>query len=548
MFRTTTIGWGQGMILTGILHSSLGGFTVIRGVAPLGELARCSEFNAEYQRTLIDTHKAEIERFLADRQFLFFPEVILSASLEFDFSAYKGKHSVAPVADIHSGFGFNSNINGLSVKTVTTKLPKTFETVGGASPPLLAYLELPEEQLTRGLKLFRIDGNHRLSAALNAKPGEANYTLPTPFCIVLHDDPDQARRFEKVVFHNINAKQIPLTSEENLRLILQTGDGALFSDEDLFGNPSFGPAYYLARKLLLQFNTEFLSGLAKHFGNRYTLALALTQFLIAKDDGLKEAIDATSLDAQLPRLRDALKTVNSVYEESHRTHLRESACHGVLVAFIYFALRNQGKQLPTFARWVTSNRIDRLAPSTTTRGLGYHYHLGRTQAVDAVSLVEVFESVLSARRREVFVSMEFGAHTEAVYSAIEAAIEQVNGDHALQQADLALKPIRIDRENRGHSYTIADAILQIIDGCGVLIADLTQSNKNVYHEVGFLMGLNQGRGEPHENFILIADANKVEDSTIGFNLRAWQQIRFNDTLDLTRKLVDSLEQHFELKG
>ncbi|SBP86863.1 hypothetical protein THIARS_50111 [Thiomonas delicata] len=50
------------------------------------------------------------------------------------------------------------------------------------------------------------------------------------------------------------------------------------------------------------------------------------------------------------------------------------------------------------------------------------------------------------------------------------------------------------------------------------------------------------------NFILIADANKVEDKTIGFNLRAWQQVRFNDTLDLTRKLVDSLEQHFELKG
>lgn len=195
-----------------------------------------------------------------------------------------------------------------------------------------------------------------------------------------------------------------------------------------------------------------------------------------------------------------------------------------------------------------SNRIDRLAPATTTRGLGYHYHLGRTQAVDAASLVEVFESVLSARHREVFVSMEFGTHTDAVYTAIETAITQVNEVHALQQAGLALKPIRIDRENKGHSYTIADEILQVIDGCGVLIADLTQSNKNVYHEVGFLMGLNQGRGEPHENFILIADAEKVEDKTIGFNLRAWQQVRFKGTLDLTRQLVDSLEQHFELKA
>lgn len=537
------------MILSGILHTSLGGFTVIRGVAPLGELARCSRFDGAYQRNLIKTHKEEIERFLADRRYLFFPEVVLSASLRFDFNAYKGKQSVAPIDDIiRTGKGFKSNVDGLSVKVVTTKLPKTLETVGALNAPQLAYLELPDDQLDNGLILFRIDGNHRLSAAQDLKLGEATYALPTPFCIVLHDEPTEAQRFEKVVFHNINAKQIPLTSEENLRLILQTGEGALFSDSDLLDKPSFGPAYYLARKLLPQFNAEFLGGLSKHFENRHTLALALAQFLIAKDEGLKQAVDAAALDTQVPRLRESLKTVNTVYEEPHSLRLRESGCHGVLVAFAFFALKNTGKQLAAFARWIMSNRIDRLAPATTTRGLGYHYHLGRTQAVDAASLVEVFESVLSARRREVFVSMEFGNHTDAVFKAIEAAIAQVNKDHALQQADLALKPIRIDRENKGHSYTIADEILKIMDGCGLLIADLTQSNKNVYHEVGFLMGLNQGRGEPHENFILIADATKVEDKTIGFNLRAWQQIRFNDTLDLTGKLVDSLEQHFELKG
>ena len=528
------------MILSGILHTSLGGFTVIRGVAPLGDLARCSRFDGAYQRNLIETHKEEIERFLADRQYLFFPEVVLSASLRFKRSGngdWRDK-------------GFRANVDGLALKLIKTKLPTGYNVVGSQAAPTLAYLTLGEEQLEeeRGFRLFRIDGNHRLSAAKDLKPHEANYGLPTPFCIVLHDEPTDAQRFEKVVFHNINAKQIPLTSEENLRLILQAGDDALFSDSDLLDKPSFGPAYYLARKLLPQLNVEFLGGLTKPFENRHTLALALTQFLIAKDETLAQAFDAASLDDQVPRLRDALKMVNAVYEEPHRAHLRESGCHGVLVAFVYFALKNTGKQLPAFARWVMSNRIDRLAPATTTRGLGYHYHLGRTQAVDAASLVEVFDSVLSARRREVFVSMEFGTHTDAIYNAIEAAIERVNKDHALQQVDLALKTIRIDRENKGHSYTIADEILQIIDGCGLLIADLTQSNKNVYHEVGFLMGLNQGRGEPHENFILIADANQVKDNTIGFNLRAWQQIRFNDTLDLTNKLINSLEQHFQLRG
>lgn len=90
------------MILSGILHSSLGGFMVIRGVASLGDLARCSRFDPAYQRNLIDIHKAEIERFLADRQYLFFPEVVLSALLRFDFEKARGR-AVDPLGDIFSG-------------------------------------------------------------------------------------------------------------------------------------------------------------------------------------------------------------------------------------------------------------------------------------------------------------------------------------------------------------------------------------------------------------------------------------------------------------
>lgn len=536
------------MILSGILHTSLGGFWVIRGVAPLGELARCSRFDSAYQRNLIETHRSEIEQFLADRQFLFFPEVVLSASLNFDYAKARGK-SVQPLGDLFTGKGFISNVDGLSIRVAKTKLPKGLEVVGGNAAPTLAFIDIPEDQLgeVNGLRLFRIDGNHRLSAARDLKPGDATYQLDTPFCIVLHQDPTEKQRFEKVVFHNINAKQIPLTSEENLRLILQIGDGALFSDEDLLSKPSFGAAYWLARHLLPEFNAAFLSGLTKHFENKHTLALSLAQFLIAKE-AVAGGTEVAALQPEVERVRKAMIKVNACYSAAASQTLRESACHGVLTAFVYFALTNEGRQLPAFTRWIESNRIDRLSPATTTRGLGYHYHLGRTQAVDAASLVDVFESVLSARRREVFVSMEFGSHTDAVYKAIEAAIAQVNKDHALQQADLALKPIRIDRENKGHSYTIADEILKIMDGCGLLIADLTQSNKNVYHEIGFLMGLNQGRGEPHDNFILIADAAMVKDTTIGFNLRAWQQIRFKGTLDLTRNLVGALEQHFRLGG
>jgi hypothetical protein len=532
------------MILSGILHSSLGGFTVVRGVAPLGDLARCSGHNPAYQRNLIETHREEIERFLSDRKYLFFPEVVLSASLQFDFNAYKGKRAVNPIADIFAGKGFESNVNGLAVRVLKMRVGKQ---VLGASPaPEIAFIELPEAQLTKGLALFRIDGNHRLSAAQDTKQGDERYNLPTPFCVVLHDDVVLSQRFEKVVFHNINAKQIPLTSEENLRLILDVGDDQLFDDKVLLESPSFGPPYYLARKLFREMDARYLAGLRKPLENPYTLSLALTQFLRAKDEAVSKADSADALATQLPRLRDALRAVNEIYEKPHRQSLREAGCQGVLVAFVHFALKNEGRQLASFKRWVVSNRIDRLAPTSATRNLGYHYHLGRTQAVDAASLVEVFESILTARSRDVFVSMEFGSHTDAVFRAIETAIEKVNDVYRLQALNLALRPIRIDRVNVGHSYTIDTEILKVIDGAGLLIADLTQSNKNVYHEVGFLMGLNQGRGDAHDNFILIADKHKIKDNDIGFNLRAWQQVRFNDTLELTNKLVESLETRYQL--
>jgi hypothetical protein len=72
-----------------------------------------------------------------------------------------------------------------------------------------------------------------------------------------------------------------------------------------------------------------------------------------------------------------------------------------------------------------------------------------------------------------------------------------------------LRGIRIDHFNKGHSYTINDEILKVIEGTGLLIADLTFGNRNVYHEIGYLMGLNQGKGLLQENFILIADKRRA---------------------------------------
>jgi hypothetical protein len=532
------------MILSGILHYSLGGFTVIRGVAPLGDLARCSAFNPNYQRNLIETHKEEIERFLDDKQYLFFPEVILSALLHFDFNAYKGKDRDGSLAGVFSGKGFVSNINGLRIKTIVTKIPKGFELLGTSSAPQLAYLELPEKELEKGLRLFRIDGNHRLSAADSAQQGDVRYGLPTPFCIVLHEDKDLVQRFEKVVFHNINAKQIPLTSEENLRLILDSGKEKLFDDVILLESPSFGPAYYLARKFLVDMDRRYLNALAKPLEDSRSLALTVVQFLMDRQI-VTQTKDADALERQVPCLRSALQKLNTIYENTPM--LQANPCHGVLTAFFYFALHNEGKQLAAFSRWVTGNRIDCLTPTATARGL-YHYRLTRTQAVDAASLVRVFESILVARKREIFISMPFRDETKETYETIKKTVQQINEKHCL---NIQLRPIRIDDFKKGHSYTIDDEILKVIEGSGLLIADLTFGNRNVYHEIGYLMGLNRGNGREQDNFILIADKQvrgEELEGDIGFNLKSWQQLRFASTRQLEIELTQSLETYYALSS
>ena len=218
------------------------------------------------------------------------------------------------------------------------------------------------------------------------------------------------------MFHNINAKQIPLTSEENLRLIFETNGENLFSDKTLLNSPNFGPAYYLARKLLVDIDDRYLNAMKSALENRRSLVLALAKFLISKNI-VSDTKDTDHLDNQVQRIRDAFQEVNVIYRE--RPKLAENACHGVLVAFLYFALFNQGRQLPAFTHWVSSNRIDHLASGTISQVPGYHSHLGRLNAVDASSLVSVFEGVLTSRHREIFISMAFLEETNETYKTIQ---------------------------------------------------------------------------------------------------------------------------------
>lgn len=122
-------------------------------------------------------------------------------------------------------------------------------------------------------------------------------------------------------------------------------------------------------------------------------------------------------------------------------------------------------------------------------------------------------------------------------------------EHVADMVAIKLRQLRIDDHNEGHSYQISDKILSLIEDSGLLIADLTHPNTNVYHEVGFLMGVNKGKQLKQENFILVmrnkSDADN--DKRVGFNLRGWQQIRFTETDELKDKIRDSILKYYQFR-
>lgn len=89
------------MIIRGILDRSLSNQICIRGFARIKELARISKANEAYQRKLVDAQEKVVSNFLTEEnEMLFFPEVILSLRLKFDYTKIKakeGKKLLSPI-------------------------------------------------------------------------------------------------------------------------------------------------------------------------------------------------------------------------------------------------------------------------------------------------------------------------------------------------------------------------------------------------------------------------------------------------------------------
>lgn len=501
--------------LRGVFVESLGGFLVVRGFAKLSDLARLSHA-ADYQREIKPIHQQEIEAFYKRGEYLFFPEVVLALELLVDFEK-RDAPPEDPWGLVLRGEAFKSNVNSVTIKPTKTR---------AASALARMNITVPDEA---GAVMKRIDGNHRISA-FEALPDKVLLDAkPVSFCILLLQQ-GRAKQSERALFYNINSKALPLTSEEVYKGIIDDETG--FPDDVL--NKDFGAEFPLCRHLRKRLDFDYLPNLRRVFGQlpgASDLPDSRCSLLIESMRDWQGERRRLGLEMELPAETEMFKVIRRVNETYVDTRLSASASAGLFSAFVYFALADAhatgaASRYEQFETWVLRN---------------HQYELQRINATD---LIRIFEKVAKARGRQIFVSMDFKGNYKPNLEAIQAAVNDLNTQYKL---DIKLRPIRIDQFDTGYSYEINDEILRLIEESGLLIADLTGGNKNVYHEIGYLMGLNQGKGLKHENFILLHNGSiGVAKDDVGFNLTSIKQLRVDDTNALREQVKQQVAVYYGL--
>lgn len=597
--------------LEGIIYKTFNHYVVLRGFAPIKDLAAISHKPKSYQRNAVDEHKIEIVKFLDSGEYKYFPEITLACRVERynEFASNIGVDSAVDRDDAQF-------VKGLRV--LGERLP--YEGYRARH----AYLIKTTDE-----DLVRVDGNHRLEPFDNgnekiwekAKVDKTSIEeLIVPYTVIFSEK-EFGDKFEAGIFHNINFRQLPLREEASLKIINELN---AFEDKE-----QLGVAYPLALKMIDYIKQGGFAqipwlGLNVDIDKSYyrTACLRIVQLLLSQQEMIRESLAKAyqennklekiiedknklldNLTKELQEKRQAIGKIEienpdfirmSLYKSTnkdierlqyeqekltneHKTLLQHkehiirkinslknyikksedkdailselSALTLVykdlgdnygnisfLCACVYYSLLDKG-QLYSFIDWAKQNGINKIIkPDDLSKDA-------------SLNLITMFDQIHQTKRNEIFISMQFGdSQSELIFEKIVRAIDKFNMKH--RDIYLRAKPIRIDRNVESDVYSIPDRIREAIKSCGLIIADLSSANINVYHEIGYAMGIAESNGMI-PNMILLykedTDHNKEKkdvDKFVGFNLRNLSQLRFKDYDQLVQGLVVRLEKHY----
>lgn len=598
--------------LEGIIYKTFNHYVVLRGFAPIKDLAAISHKPEAYQRPAISEHKKDIIQFLNTGEYKYFPEITLACRVN-QYSEFASNIGIDNAIDRDDAL----YVKGLRV--LAERLPYDSYRARHAN------LEKKNNS-----DLVRVDGNHRLEPfdvpidPIWAEMGINKIDIEkliVPYTVIFSEQ-EFGDKFEAGIFHNINFRQEPLRQEASLKII---SDLNVFDDKEKLGveyslalnlidrikqglfndihwlyvDSDISKTYFrtsclriaqllLSRKTIIDHlltkindavkeNVSKISGISEHTKaskecldelkqKRARVEINSTDF--EKLSEYKECVieiekmqleldiaenDLYQLQSEKKHLKykserysnylsicespskiiEAINSLKRIYEEFEEENYGNIA---MLVTMVYYALLDKA-QLKSFVNWAKLNGVNKITEADDL-------------SIDAsANLIEMFEQIFQSKKNEIFISMQFGdSQSELIYEKIVRAIETFNQKH--KSIYLSARPIRIDRTIESSTYSIQDKILDAIQSCSLIIADLSSSNINVYHEIGYAMGVAQSNNLL-PNMILLykenTDHNRNNgdmDKFVGFNLRNLSQLRFMDYKQLIDGLVERLEKHY----
>lgn len=446
------------------------GITVLRGFAKSSDIAAYSQADNNYQRDKNPKHLNALIEFMQKMKSSakYLPEVTLVA---------RGYESLVPVpisgnlTDTQKGEIENLNYYRLSVK---------------------------KDQL------YRIDGNHRIEAVKNA-----NYYLP--FSIIVWDETSVNEDDESFLFYFLNSKAKKLTSEENLKGLVNAQN---WTDYELE-----------TANVLLPYIKYFKDNFEKHslfnktyYRDSHGAENVKTQILNVLELILKET-NKNNLPFDKETFGDYIKKSQEILSQRDRfKYLRKH--FRCFPQFVFYTLYKKNGDTENSIRFI--NEANKWAQ--------YYKH-------DSNSFMEPNKMFCNAskqldRKINIFVAMPYYDSTtvEQFNKTLTSLIDEIKQENEELKDKLNLYPIM---KYKAESTDILARMDKQITECDIFIADISKHGKNkVNPNVMFELG----RVYDRKKFLLIRNKdNKVTDSAFDIQHMDYIPIDFGMGFDISMK-------------
>ena len=490
--------------ITGNFQYCYNGIPVIRGYCSSKTILKHSRPHPAYQRHVDEIHVEEIKEYLDGPGYIFMPEIVLS----YDYSGmFKNEGEEWIRLQYHTPFEYlASSSEGGMLKVWDSNKGIEFRRIKRDEVNTTIRIIIDNESPAFDPKsLFnRIDGNHRLEAL------EMMEDIQVPFCIVLLASSGDERikdreKIEMSIFHNINSKVRPLTPLEQYR-----GLFSLFTVAEL---QEYGPEFSLTKAFLETYGKFPKDNMEFFFEEPEDTILQFVRMELRKGNTINER-----------DIYRVLGVLNHTYFEENGI-LRSCHSRAAIIPYLHYCFVEEKKKnakLDAYNKWFINNRL---------------YNV---KDLDPNGMIEVFDSIYEKRKKQIFVAMPFSRELDFVFDAICETVLKINQQHGI---DLPV-PVRIDKQITGSSYDIISEMLDQIQNAGLLIADLTNQNANVYYEAGFAQGLIRANtGNATEVLYLISNPDDPEHpfDAAKFDIKHYKMIPYDNTGNGRDKLKKALE-------